>query len=478
MHKTFFDGTEYGLSIPAVVTTGIGSNFFKGNSALISSSKTEGRFIFMKAAFITLGCKVNQYETEIIQRQFEEAGFTVVPPAERADVYIINSCTVTAMGDRKSRQLLRQARRRNPAAVIAVTGCFPQAFPEEAAAIAEADIVTGATNRAALLSLVKQALEGKREKLVEILPHHKGEPFEPMQAKKFSEHTRAFVKIEDGCDRWCSYCIIPKARGPVRSKPLSRIAEELAGLAENGYREVVLVGINLSSYGKEDGALKLAEAVETACSVPGIERVRLGSLEPELLTDSDLARMAAQDKFCPQFHLSLQSGCDATLKRMNRHYTAAEYRGLVEKIRKNFDRPAITTDMMVGFPGETEEEFSCSCAFADEIGFAKVHVFAYSVRPGTRAASLPEQVDGHRKEERSRRLIALTDHSRTRFFESQLPSVQQVLFETRRPDGRYSGYTKNYTPVFVQSTADLCGKILPVRLETAEPEGCCGCLTE
>lgn len=427
----------------------------------------------MKAAFYTLGCKVNQYETEVLKGLFEADGFTIVSSSEKADVYVVNSCTVTAMGDRKSRQLLRQMRRRNPDAVVAITGCFPQAFPEEAARLAEADVVTGAANRASLLKDIHQALATRR-RVIDITPHAKGEPFEPMRAGSFSEHTRAFVKIEDGCDRWCSYCIIPKARGPVRSKPLEELREELKALAARSYREIVLVGINLSSYGKEEGSLRLAEAVECACSVDGVERVRLGSLEPELLTERDLARMAAQPKFCPQFHLSLQSGCNETLRRMNRHYTVEEYLALVQAIRSVFENPSITTDMMVGFPGETEEEFAASAAFAQAVGFAKVHVFAYSPRPGTRAAAMADQIAAPVKEERSRRLIALTDQLRRQFWESQLGRVEEVLWETRQTNGYAVGYTRNYTPVLVPCEESMDNRILPAELLEIREEGCLG----
>ena len=426
----------------------------------------------MRAAFYTLGCKVNQYETEVIQRQFAEDGFTVVPFGELADVFVVNSCTVTSTGDHKTRQILRRIRRENPAAIIALTGCFPQAFPAEAEAVPEADVVTGASNRKSVLADVRRALAEHR-RIVDIIPHEYGESFEPMCAEEFHEHTRAFVKIEDGCDRYCSYCIIPKARGPIRSKPLGELEKEIAALAKNGYREIVLVGINLSSYGKETGfAFRLPDAVELACSISGVERVRLGSLEPELLTDGDLDRFAAQPKFCPQFHLSLQSGCDETLRRMNRHYTAAEYMEIVGRIRARFDNPAITTDIMVGFPGETEEELAASIAFAEAVGFAKVHTFAYSVREGTRAADMPAQVPQIEKESRSRRMIAATQTLRQRFLESQLGLVQDVLFEQRRADGSYTGYTKNYTPVLLRAEFDPCGQIIPVRLLSLEGEAC------
>lgn len=427
----------------------------------------------MKAAFCTLGCKVNQYESEVMAQQFQKNGFQLVSPQEIADVYVINSCTVTSEGDRKTRQLLRRLRRRNKAAVIALTGCFPQAFPEEAARLIDADVVTGARDRGHLLDDIREVL-ASRGRLIDLSPHRVGEPFEPMAAESFSEHTRAFVKIEDGCDRWCSYCIIPKARGPIRSKPLPELERELAVLVQNGYREIVLVGINLSSYGKENGSLRLADAVETACGVRGVERLRLGSLEPELLTDEDLRRLAAEEKFCPQFHLSLQSGCDATLRRMNRHYTGGEYRELVSKIRSHFQNASITTDMMTGFPGETEEEFETSLAFAKEIGFAKIHVFAYSVRASTRAASMEGQIPRQVKEERSRRLIAEAEQLRQDFFRTQLGRTEEVLFETRQGDGSYLGYTKNYTPVSALSDQDVRGGILPVTIEDIFSGGCRG----
>lgn len=426
----------------------------------------------MKAAFYTFGCKVNQYETQVLSQFFEADGFLVVPFSEEADVYLINSCTVTSSGDKKTKQLVRQTKRRHPDSIVVLTGCFPQAFPDQAEEIAEADLVAGAKDRAALLSGVKQVLSGKK-RVVSLSPHEAGEPFEPMRASRFDEHTRAFVKIEDGCDRWCSYCIIPKARGPVRSKPIKEIKSELSMLAQNGYKEVVLVGINLSSYGKETGSFRLAEAVEAACAIEGIERVRLGSLEPELLTDEDLRRMAAQEKFCPQFHLSLQSGCDRTLKQMNRHYTAAEYKALVNRIRAQFENPSITTDIMVGFAGETDEDFSESVRFAEEIGFAKVHVFAYSVREGTRAAKMSGHLPQSVKDVRSREMIARTDALHEAFLRTQLNRVQSVLFETQQ-DGLYTGYTPNYTRVFAPCSRDICGEILPVRLLSVKDGACVG----
>ena len=385
----------------------------------------------MRAAFTTLGCKVNQYETEMLAELFAKEGYEVVEPHDFADLYVVNSCTVTASGDRKTRQLLRRLKKQNPAAKAALTGCYPQAFPEEAAAIPEADIVTGSKNRAGLLAAVSRAFQ-TGQRVVAIEPHEKGESFEHMSVTGLRGRTRAFVKIQDGCERYCSYCIIPKARGPVRSKPLAEIRAELQNLAANGYREAVLVGINLSSYGKDLG-LRLIDAVEEACRVEGIERVRLGSLEPELLTGEDIARMAAQKKFCPQFHLALQSGCD-------------------------------------------KEDFLESLAFVKQMAFAKVHVFAYSRREGTAAAKRPEQAPESVKEDRSRRMIEATEEVRRAFLMSQLGRTEEVLVETTHSPLGYEGFTKNYTPVYVNCGPEACGKVCKVRLEAVLEGHCTGTL--
>ena len=428
----------------------------------------------MKAAFYTLGCKVNQYETQILEQQFCDAGFELVSPAEGADLYIVNSCTVTSSGDKKTRQALRRFKRQSPGAVTVLTGCYPQAFPQDAAAILEADIVTGSKDRGGLLSIVRRYMD-TRERIVTISPHTPGEPFESMHAAAFLERTRAFVKIEDGCDRYCSYCIIPTARGPIRSKAPEELARELEGLAASGYREVVLVGINLSSYGKESGGrFCLADAVELACGVPGIARVRLGSLEPELLTPGDIARMAAQPKFCPQFHLSLQSGCATTLARMNRHYTPAEYRALAAALRAAFQNCSLTTDVITGFPGETEEEFLESLAFVRELAFAKVHVFPYSARQGTRAAAMPNQVPKAVRDERAARLGRAAQEGRRAFLDSQVGRTEQVLFETTVTELGAEGYTKNYTPVRVLCEEVLSGQLRQVELTAVLGDACVG----
>ena len=427
----------------------------------------------MRVSFYTLGCKVNQYETQAIAAQFQKAGFELAGPEEKTDVFVVNSCTVTATGDKKTRNRLARFRRENPDAVVVLTGCFPQAFPEKAKALPGIDVVTGAGNKNRLVELTLRAISEK-SRIVEIAEHTPGEGFEEMQVQDFGEHTRAFVKIQDGCDHYCSYCIIPTARGRVRSKPLEAIRRELSVLAQNGYKEVVLVGINLPCYGKDLG-LRLIDAAECACSVEGIERVRLGSLEPELLTDEDMMRLAAQPKFCPQFHLSLQSGCDAILRQMNRHYTTEEYLEIVRFIRNHFENPSITTDIIVGFPGESEEHFLQSRAFVREVGFARVHCFPYSRREGTRAAALPGQLPARVKEERNRRLAAEAERCKAAFLKEQVGRTEEVLLERQREDGSFEGYTKNYTPVRIKGEGLAPGQIVLCRLDCCSEEHCRGC---
>ena len=423
----------------------------------------------MRAAFYTLGCKVNQYESHILMQLFAADGFEIVDPQEVADVYVVNSCTVTATSDQKTRQILRRLRRQNPAAVVALTGCFAQAFPEAAGAIPEADVVTGARERASLLAAVRQVLAGGG-RVVAVAPHQKGEPFEPMASVGQFERTRAILKIQDGCERYCAYCIIPTARGPSRSKPLPDLAAELAALQKAGYQEVVLAGINLSCYGQEQG-LRLLDAVRLACE-SGIPRVRLGSLEPELLTEEDVAAMSRLPALCDQFHLSLQSGCDATLRRMNRHYTAGEYLAIVKRLRRYFPGCAITTDVMVGFPGETDEEFAASVAFVRQVGFAKAHVFAYSPRPGTRAAAMQGQLTRAVKEQRSAHMQQAAQEGRRAFLAAQVGRVLPVLLESDR-----EGHTPNYAPVRLDRPG-RSGEILATKITGVQGDSCTGSAIE
>ena len=426
----------------------------------------------MRAAFYTLGCKVNQYESQAMEELFRRRGYEIVPPSQEAELYIVNSCTVTSSGDKKTRQIVRRLRREHPLAVVALTGCLPQTDPHAAEELPEADLVLGTRERRTVVEAVEEYL-ARRQRLVRVLPHEAGEPFELLEALGDDGHTRAFLKIQDGCTQFCAYCIIPFARGPLRSRELAALREEVAGLAAAGYREVVLTGINLSLYGRELG-LRLPDAVEAAASVPGIDRVRIGSLEPELLTDEDIARLAAVPQLCGQFHLSLQSGCDTILARMNRHYTAARYREIAGALREKFPGCAITTDVITGFPGETPEEFAETCRFVREMGFAMVHIFPYSERRGTAAASMPDAVPMEERRRRAAALAEITAGSAQDFYQTQVGTVQMLLVEKKREPDWVRGYTPNYTPVRVRCTDDRRGELLPVRITEAGPEGCTG----
>lgn len=415
----------------------------------------------MKAGIATLGCKVNQYESQVMMDMLCAHGFEPVSDGEQADVFIVNSCTVTGTSDKKVRQTVRRARRENPDAVIILTGCMPQAFPEACEAIEEADIVIGNSNRGRLPEYIEKFMS-THQRIIDITPHGM-EYGSESSISGMNERTRAYIKIEDGCNRFCSYCIIPYARGRVRSRSPEEIRAESQRIGQH-YREVVLVGINLSAYGSDIGT-DLLEAVKAAASAEGIERVRLGSLEPDLTPDELIEGLAAEPKFCPQFHLAIQSGCDATLKRMNRHYDTAEFRRVCEKIRATFENPSITTDIMVGFAGETEEEFKQSVEFAKEIKFARAHVFAYSRRKGTRADSMPNQVDEHEKSRRSEIMIAATSATAEEFLRSQIGRTVNILAEREIEEGVFEGYTENYTP------AKICGKDLGGRIVTARVIG-------
>ncbi len=427
----------------------------------------------MRVTFYTLGCKVNQTETGALAQLFEENGYTVVPNEETADVYVVNSCTVTNFGDQKSRKWLRRAKRENPGAVTVLTGCYPQAFPEEAAAIAEADVITGSGNRRAILEDVQRILDGEAEKIVDIRPHEKGERFEELPMDRFAEHTRAFVKVEDGCNRQCAYCVIPRARGPVRSREEASILREISRLTQAGYREIVLTAISLPSYGTDTGT-SLIELIEKAAAVPGVERLRLGSLDPDMLRDEDIQRMARVPKLCPQFHLSLQSGCDKTLRAMRRPYTTAQYEAIAGKLRAAFGADAVsfTTDVIVGFPGETEEDFAASMDFVTRQRFLKVHVFPYSRREGTPAYDFPEQVPEHEKESRSRRMTAAVEAVRAEEAARMQGRSADVLLETPLSATLFTGYTRQYLPVLVTAPGCRAGDIVPVTLGSWDGKRC------
>ena len=424
----------------------------------------------MRVCFYTLGCKVNLNETGALEQMFRSAGFTIVPEGEKADVFVVNSCTVTNFGDQKSRKWLRRAKRENPGAVTVLTGCYPQAFPEEAAQFLEADLVCGNGARKAILENVMKLLDG-HERIVAIAPHARGERFEELPVERFETHTRAFIKVEDGCNRQCAYCVIPRARGPVRSRAEESILNELNQLAAAGYREVVLSAISLPSYGLDTGT-NLVELVEHCAQVEGIERIRLGSLDPDMLTPEYIARLAAVDKLCPQFHLSLQSGCTATLRRMRRVYTAEQYAEVVENIRSAYgDRPvSFTTDCICGFPGETEADFEESRAFLKKIGFLKVHVFPYSRRSGTPAYDFPGQIHERDKQERSRAMNAAAEAIRKEVLAGYEGMEDDVLLETPLSETLFTGYTRLYVPVVVSAPGHASGEIVRVRLGAYDGE--------
>ena len=407
---------------------------------------------------MTLGCKVNQYESEVMAELLDHAGYSKAESYGESDINIVNSCTVTATGDAKNRKLIRRIRRENPDSIIILCGCMPQAFADDISAFEGCDIVMGNTSRRNIISLIDEYLM-TRQQIIRIGEHQRDEAFEPMRITAFNERTRACIKIEDGCNRFCTYCIIPYARGRVRSKPLDEIRHEAEILAKNGFKEIVLVGINLSAYGQE-WELNVYDAVSVVCQTEGIERVRLGSIEPERMTGDILSALAKEPKFCPHFHLSLQAGCDTTLKRMHRHYDTAEYARIVADIRRLFHNPSITTDIMVGFVGESEEDFNTSVGFTDAIGFAKTHVFPYSRRKGTAADKMDGHIDEHLKHERADIMIAHTLEQQRRFMQSQVGLTEPILFETRSKDGMMEGYTKNYTKVRVKDDRNLSGEIV------------------
>lgn len=425
----------------------------------------------MRISFYTLGCKVNQHETGALAKLFCDNGYTLAAPGEEADVYVVNSCTVTAGGDKKSRQWLRRARRENPGAVTVLAGCYPQAFPEEAAGVVEADVVVGNTDRMGLLQAVQTALQ-TGERVVDIRPHTRGEAFEELPIARPLGHTRAFLKVQDGCHRQCAYCVIPRARGPVRSRARQKVLEELRALAANGYREVVFSGINLPSYGLDTGD-DLAGLVEAAAGIGGIRRIRLSSLEPDLLPPDTIARLAAVNALCPQFHLSLQSGCTATLRRMRRVYTAEEYAAVCAALRTAFGgHLSLTTDVIVGFPGETEAEFAESLAFVQAMRFLKVHVFPYSPRPGTPAANFPDQIPEPEKARRVHAMQSAADAVRAELIRGMAGEQAEVLLETPLSGTLFTGYTRRYVPVAVHAPGCQPGQIVRAALGEWDGERC------
>ncbi len=417
-------------------------------------------------AFCTLGCKVNQYETEALSGIFRKAGYNVVDFEEEAEVYVINTCTVTNLSDRKSRQMIRKAKKNNKNSVVIVVGCYAQTAPEEVSKIEGVNMVIGTKDKGKIIEYIKE-METGGDKLNFVEDVMKVREFEELGVDVYRERTRAFIKIQEGCNQFCSYCIIPYARGPVRSREEKNILNEITSLARKGYKEVVLTGIHIASYGKDIKTTSLIDIVKKVHEIEGIERIRLGSIEPTLINEEFIESIKSLKKVCPQYHLSLQSGCDRTLKRMNRKYTTQDYRKSVALLRENIKDVAITTDIMVGFPGETDEEFEETYRFLQEIFFASMHVFKYSPRKGTPAATYPNQVSPEKKEERSNMLINLAFDMKVSYNKGYIGKVLPVLFEqeVKEMEGYVEGLTPNYIRVVCEGNGELEGKILNVLLK-------------
>ncbi|MBR5534013.1 MAG: tRNA (N(6)-L-threonylcarbamoyladenosine(37)-C(2))-methylthiotransferase MtaB [Ruminiclostridium sp.] len=419
----------------------------------------------MRIAITTLGCKVNQYESQAMEEILLSRGHSLVPFEEPADVYIVNSCTVTAVSDKKSRQTVRQARKRAPEAIVALCGCYPQVSPEEASGL-PADLIGGTGDRMGFLTLL-EGLAEERKKTVSLDEAFKRRVFEYLPAGGLEGRTRAMLKVEDGCTNFCSYCIIPYARGPVRSLPLDQAVAEAKALGEKGYRELTITGIEISSYGRDlEGKPGPDDLIEAVCRAVPQMRVRLGSLEPRTVTEDFCQRLKVLPNLCPHFHLSMQSGCDATLARMKRKYDTARYYESVELLRKHFDRPGITTDMIVGFPGETNEEFEQTLAFIRKCGFSQMHIFPYSRRHGTPAAAMAGQLTTAEKAERAHRGAEVAEAMQKSWLTSWVGQTVPVLFEEEK-GGFWRGYTPQYMEVKVQSDRDLHNQLYPVAVTAA-----------
>lgn len=427
-----------------------------------------------KAALHNLGCKVNAYETEAMQQRLADNGYEIVPFTEKADVYIINTCTVTNIADRKSRQMLHRAKKMNPQAVVVAAGCYVQASKEACEADEAIDIVIGNNKKQDIVQILKEFEEQKRSGDTVIDINHTKE-YEDMPVTRMENHTRAYIKVQDGCNQFCTYCIIPFARGRVRSRSAESVKAEVAALAEAGFKEIVLTGIHLSSYGVDipDEAINtLKKLIVCLHDIPGVERIRLGSLEPRIVTREFVQTISALPKVCPHFHLSLQSGSDSVLKRMNRRYTSGEYEEGCRLLREYYKNPAITTDIIVGFPGETEEEFSETCAFAEKINFFEMHVFKYSRREGTKAAVMKEQIPESIKSERSDRLLSIEEELSKAYRAGFIGTETDILIEeTVEIDSvpYQVGHTREYVRVAVQYDRSLSGQIVRVRLESFMP---------
>ena len=452
-----------------------------------------------KVALHNLGCKVNSYELDVIGQKLEEKGYKIVPFDEKADIYVINTCTVTNMADRKSRQMLHQAKKRNPEAIVVAVGCYVQTGMEQVLQDAGIDLAVGNNKKKDLVEILEAYLEDREgacnfDKTMNdtsVIDINATFDYEEMQLTHTAEHTRAYIKVQDGCNQFCSYCIIPYARGRVRSRHLDSIRQEITGLAKAGYKEIVLTGIHISSYGIDfedeawakgqcvdkpqvnerkdySGASKLLDLIERIHDIEGIERIRIGSLEPRIVTAESAKRLAALPKLCPHFHLSLQSGCDETLKRMNRRYDTAQFKASVQALRDAFGNPAITTDVIVGFPAETEEEFAQTVNYLEEISLYEMHIFKYSMRKGTRAAAMKEQVLEAVKTRRSAVLLEMEARKSLEYRSQFVDSVVKVLFEENKEmNGRtyMIGHTREYVKVAVETSQNLTNQILEVQIK-------------
>jgi len=425
-------------------------------------------------AFYTLGCKVNQYDTQAMLEKFTQAGYEVVPFEEKADVYVINTCTVTGVGDKKSLQMLRRVQRLSPNAEIVLAGCLAQRMGEELASTG-VRLILGTQHRAEIVTLLEDAV-AKNSQTVAV-ESFSSVPYEPLSIRAQEGHTRAVLKIQEGCGRKCTYCIIPTVRGPVRSRPLDEIRLEASRLSDAGFLELVLTGIHLASYGKDfKEDITLLDAIRAVHNVQGILRIRLGSLEPTIASPAFVDALREFTKVCPQFHLSLQSGSDSVLRRMARGYSIVQYEAAVVRLREAFPGASFTTDILTGFPGETEEEFRETVSACRRIGFSRMHVFPYSQRAGTPAAQMPHQLPRADKEQRARYLIALGEELAADYHKSLVQTIQPVLLEEPLPDGRMQGYTPQY--VHVKVSGGSTGKIVPVLLKEVEAEGMSGIVAE
>ena len=417
----------------------------------------------MKVAFLTLGCKVNQYETNGMIQQFQERGYEITEFEDVADIYIINTCTVTNMSDRKSRQFLRQAKKNNSDSIVVAVGCYVQVSKDELEALPEIDLALGTNDKTQIVDYIEKYIDekSKKETLDNILYDAK---FEDFGTVTYTEKTRAVIKVQDGCDRFCSYCIIPFARGKIRSRKPESVIEEITEISKNGIKEVVITGIHVASYGRDfENDYRLIDLLEEINKIDGIERIRLGSIEPLLITEEFMERFIKLEKVCHHFHLSLQSGCTETLKRMNRRYTAGEFEVIVDRIRKYYNDAILTTDIIVGFPDESEEEFKTTYEYLKRINFYKMHVFKYSPRKGTKAAEMKNQIPGDVKELRSKKLLELSDNNEIAYLDSFIGKEVEVLFEEF--DGKfYKGHTANYIMVKLKSEEDLSNKIKMVKI--------------